>query len=51
MERRHEAGFPLPSPKNQKTQKSFSKMRKSLKVSNLRIWFLKILHKKEEVGR
>jgi hypothetical protein len=49
MERRHEAGFPLSSLKNQKVQKKFSKMRKTLKASNLRIWFLKILHKKEEI--
>jgi len=49
--RRYEADFPLPSPKNQKTQKSFLKMRKSFKVSNLRIGFWKIFHKKEDFGR
>jgi hypothetical protein len=48
--RRHEAVFPLPSPKNQKVQKKISKMRKAFKASNLRIWFLKIFHKKQDSG-
>jgi len=47
--RRHEAGFPLPSPKNQNVQKFSQKKRKSFKVRNLRIWFLKIFLKKQEV--
>jgi hypothetical protein len=46
--RRHEAGFPLSSLKNQKVQKKFSKMRKSLKTKNLRIGFLKIFPQKED---
>jgi hypothetical protein len=37
------------SDRNSKSSKIFSKMRKSFKVSNLRIWFLKIFLKKQEV--
>jgi len=55
MERRRLAGMKPASPslitENSKSSKSFSKMRKTLKASNLRIVFLKIFSKKEDFGR
>ena len=54
MERRRLAGMKPVSLSHHwkiKKFKKISKMRKAFKASNLRICFLKILHKKEEVGR